>query len=394
MTKPNIEPEILREKDFLINLRRHFHKYPELGFQEFKTSETIAKNLKEFGLDVKTSVAKTGVIGLLKGKNPGKTILIRADMDALPIQEGNKIIYASCNSAIMHACGHDAHSAIAVTTAKILSKLKDKLHGNVKFIFQPDEEGSGGALPLIKEGVLDNPKVDYAFGLHVSNKIEYPKVSVSEGIWMANSDRFDVEIIGKGCHAASPHLGIDPINVACHIIIGLNTLVAKAHDPLAPCVISVCKINAGTATNIIPEKASFSGTIRTLNNNLRKDLRKKVLDMISNIAKSFNAKYLIKMTEGYSSVNNDKKVSGIVREIAKETVGESNLILDKKSLGVEDMSYFLQKVPGCFFEIGTANKKKGILFPAHQPTFNIDEDALIIGVSVFYKIIMKLIGTS
>lgn len=387
----NFKLEVKENLKELINLRRYFHQFPELGFKEFKTSQYIKEFLFKLGLEVFSGIATTGVMGLLKGKEYGKTILIRADMDALPVIEENYIDYKSKNEGISHCCGHDAHMSILLITSKILSKYKDEINGNIKFIFQPAEEGPGGAQPMIEHGVLNNPNVDLALGLHVLSNLPVGKIGLRSGPVMASSDFFDLIIYGKGGHGALPHETVDPIIIAAFIITNIQTIISRRINPIEPVVISFGAIHGGNAKNIIPSEVFLNGTVRTMNKEIREQIPQQMEQIIKSICESSGAKYELNYTYNYPVLINDEKITEIVKDAALQTVGENNVIEIEKAMWSEDMSYFLQKVPGCFFFVGAGNPHKGFNKPHHNPEFNIDEDCLGIGLETLLRSVFKIL---
>lgn len=368
----------------LVKLRREFHQYPELGYDEFKTAERIAKELKKLGLQVKTGVAKTGVVGILKGKKKGKTVALRADMDALPVTELTNVSYKSKRKGLMHACGHDAHIACVIGAAAILSEMKDQLPGNVKFIFQPSEESPpGGAKPMINQGVLDNPKVSGIFGLHCDSAIPIGKIGIMEGPSMAQADSFDVIIKGVSGHGARPHDGIDAIVVAAQVIQALQTIASRKIDPVQPVVISVGKIEGGTKRNIICDRVILEGTCRSLNKEVAKRLPGLLKEIISGVTKSAGASFEFKYTPGYPVLINPPQATDLARNTIAGMFGRPAVLEIKKPLmGAEDFAFYLEKVPGSFLRLGIRNPKKKAIYPWHHPQFNIDEDAIKIGTSL------------
>jgi amidohydrolase len=388
----DLKQDIKNEKEEIVSLRRELHKIPELGFKEYKTSEFITAKLKKLNLEVKTKIAKTGVLGLLKGESSGKTIMVRADIDALPIQEANKIDYASKHKGTMHACGHDGHMAIALTVAKILSKNKDKIKGNIKFLFQPAEEGPGGALDMIKEGILESPDVDALVSLHIWNYLPVGKVGVRWGPLMASINSFKLTVKGKAAHGAMPQDGIDAIAISSIIIDTLQTIVSREVSPFEPCVLTIGKISGGTASNIIADRVEMEGTFRTLNQKLNKNFPKQLERIIKGITNGMNADYSLDFDFVYPVLVNDKNMALLVAEAAKDVVGEKNVLIPEQSMGGDDVAVLLQNVPGCHFFLGSSNQKKGLNSPLHNPNFNFDEDCLVIGVEVIIQTILKYLN--
>ncbi|MFP5501702.1 MAG: M20 family metallopeptidase [Candidatus Sericytochromatia bacterium] len=369
--------------------RRAFHRYPELGFQEIKTAERLAALLREIpGLEVETGVAQTGLVALLRGGHPGRTLLVRADMDGLPIQELNESDYASENPGVMHACGHDAHMAMQLGAIKLLAERRSELHGNVKFVFQPAEEGPGGAKPMIEAGVMENPHVDHAIGYHIWNGLPVGTIGVTNGPCMANTDVFEIEVSGKGGHGAMPHLSVDSVVVAAHLVTALQSIVARNVDPLERAVVTVGTVNAGDRHNIIAHRARLTGTARSFTPEIGKLLPERVGAIAEHVCAAFGATCHLDYQNVYPATCNDEAMSDFVRAAAAKVVGPERVVVAKPSLGGEDMSYFLDAVPGCYFFIGSSNPDKGIDVPHHHPEFRIDEDALPIGTAVIAQAVL------
>jgi len=366
----------------LVELRRSLHRHPEPGFQEVWTGQTMAEKLKALGYEVKAGIAKTGVMGLLKGGNPGKTLLLRSDIDALTIGEKNQIDYASEQPGVMHACGHDGHMAIALTVAKILSRHQSELSGNIKFVFQPAEEGPGGAKPMIEEGVLDDPKPDLALGLHLWNVLPVGTVGIRPGPTFACLDAIDITIRGKGGHGAAPHQTVDSIVATAQVINALQTVVSREVDPIKPAVVTIGTIEGGHAYNIIANEVKMKGTVRAFDLELRKTLPERIERIIKGATSAMRAEYDFEYRFGYPPLVNDEVVCNWMREIAAEVVGAENITVPDPTMGGEDMAYFLQEVPGCYLLLGSANEAKGLNKPHHNPEFNFDEAALPIGVEI------------
>ncbi len=386
----NIRNEVTLLKDEVINLRRDFHMHPELGFKEVRTAQIVENYLKALGLDVKSGVAKTGVVGLLKGKEKGKTILMRADMDALPIEEMNDIPYKSVNKGIMHACGHDGHTAMLLVAAKVLSHHVNEIKGNIKFVFQPSEEKDpGGAIKMIEEKVMDNPSVDKAYGLHLANMIPIGMIGIKPGISTAEADEFSLKVTGKGGHGAYPHFSIDPVVIASHIVLALQTIVSREIDPLNPIVLTIGKIHSGNVFNVIPENAELLGTVRTLSKDVAKTIPEKIERISKNVAKAFRGNTELNYQFGYPPLVNNLEEAKFVKSIAELVVGKGKIIDTAMSMGGEDMAYFLEKVPGAFYWLGSQNKAKGLDKPHHSAYFNFDEDALPIGVEMHTRIALN-----
>jgi len=389
-----LKSRILALKDHLVELRRHFHMYPEIGYDLERTSSFVARYLKDLGLEVKEHVAKTGVVAVLRGAKPGKTILLRADMDALPLQDLKQVSYKSRIDGAMHACGHDGHTAMLLVAAKLLCDVKERLSGNVKFVFQPCEEKfpPGGALPMIEQGVLENPTVDAAFGIHLWTLLPAGTIGIRAGTIMAAADEFHVNITGRGGHGAQPHLCKDPIVISSHLIQMLQTLISRETDPLDSAVITVGKIESGTAFNIIPETAHLEGTVRTLSEQTQKSIQLGMRRIVEGVEKAFDVKCELDYRVGPPPVVNDLEMTKLAQSVAELVVGKENVIEVEPSMGGEDMSFFLKKVPGVFCFVGASNPEKGIDKPHHSPYFDIDEDALLIGTQMHVEIALKFLG--
>ena len=382
--KIKIREEIKNIKDEIYAIRRHFHRYPELSFKEFNTAETISEHLDKLGISHKKGVGKTGVVGEITF-GPGPTIALRADMDALPIQEENNLDYKSLNDGIMHACGHDGHMAILLGAANALSKNSKLKKGTVRFIFQPAEEGLGGAKYMIEDGCLD--KVDEIYGLHLWNYQLYGEVGIKDGPVMASADLFDIEVSGKGGHGATPQGTVDAIVVASNLVTMLQTIVSRNTNPLESTVLSIGKIKGGHNFNIISDKVHMSGTTRSYTEENRKMIKQRMKEVIEGVSKSFGADIKLNYKDGYPpTVNHSSQVEKVL-EAASSIVasGAKNPYL---SMGGEDFSYYLQNKPGCFFFVGSAPNENEILStPHHCSHFNIDERALLVGASVYLNLI-------
>jgi amidohydrolase len=382
-----LKKEIWRMKDWLVDIRRTIHMHPELGFEEVETSRLISDWLEKFGLQVTRGIAKTGVVGLLQGRRSGKTIAIRADMDALPLNEANPVPYASKIPGKMHACGHDAHVTILLGVAKFFSSIKEQVKGNIKWIFQPAEEGGGGGRIMVEEEVLENPKVDAIFGAHVFPQLPIGKVGVCEGEALAAADRFIIKMIGKSGHAASPHLAKDPILAAGHLITQLHSIVSRNVNPLDSAVITVGKVSGGSAFNIIPDEVELLGTLRSLNSRVREEVKSRIEEVAQGTARSFGTDYRFDFEYGYPVLVNDIQMTKLVKEACSKGIGEGNVEHLIPSMGAEDFAYYLEKIPGAFFRLGTGNEEKGIIHPYHSSLFDIDEEVLPFGMEMFVRII-------
>lgn len=383
--------DIIDIKDEIVRLRRMFHMKPELGFEEYETSKEIKKYLNQEGIAYE-SYAKTGVCGIIRGNlesNKERVIGLRSDIDALPIEENNKCEYMSTIKGKMHACGHDGHMAILLGVAKILNKNRDLFGGTVKLIFEPAEETKGGSRFMIKEGVLKNPDVDIMCGLHVDENINSGQIEIKHGAVNAASNPFKIEVIGIGGHGAYPAASIDPIVIASNIVTALQSIVSREVNPLNPAVITVGSINGGTAANIIPEKVTLTGIIRTLNKNDRQLVTRRVKEMAEGIGLTLRGKVNIEIEESYPMLINDKNAVSKLKNAAIKIIGEENVLEQEyPHMGVESFAYFANEVPSVFYFLGCRNEKKGIIHPAHSSLFDIDEDALVIGVAIQCQIVL------
>jgi amidohydrolase len=380
----NIKEKIISLKDELISLRRDFHKHPELGFKEYRTSKIVADYLEDCGLKVTRGIAKTGVVGLLEGNVSGPTLLLRADMDALPIQEKNDIPYKSINKGIMHACGHDAHTAILLVTAKILSANREEIKGNIKFIFQPNEE-IGGAKAMIEEGILDKPKVDAAMALHLWTPLESGIIGVQSGPITGALDIFYLTIKGEGGHTGYPERAVDPVIVSANIIQNIQTIQTREISALKPTTIMFTKINSGIKSNIIPDTVSLEGTIRYFHNQKEQEtesLQQRFKRIVEASCHSNRTKYQLEFCNENQSVVNDKEITKLVISTAEEVLGRRDKVIPYLSIAGEDFSEFADRVPSAFYFVGTGNKEKETHYPHHNPRFNIDEDTMVTGVEM------------
>lgn len=378
-TTEGLLAEALRFRKNLVEFRRAIHRHPEGGFREFQTAALVERVLADCGIPFRR-VAKTGVAGVLDGATPGRVVGLRADMDALELDEQTGVPYASEVPGLMHACGHDAHTAMLLGAAKLLSRRRATLPGSVVFLFQPAEETDGGALPMIEEGVLENPRVDAVFGLHVGIGLPCGEISVSRGTVHAASDMFDLTILGRGCHGAHPHEGVDAVAVAGAVLCALNSIVSRNVDPLQPAVVTVGTIRGGSARNVLAESVEMSGIIRTLSPAVREVVREKVRTVAEGTAAAFGGRAEILFREGYPCLVNDPAMARLVEKTASGLLGAEKVRLSTcPSMGVEDFAYFSRERPGAFFTLGAGNEAKGIVHPAHSPRFDIDEDALPLG---------------
>jgi len=381
----NIHPEIELIKDSIIQTRRDIHKNPELSFKEFKTAKLVANKLSELGITVNTEIGKTGVVGLIDGKEGGPCIALRADMDALPIQETGNISYKSQNDGVMHACGHDGHTAMLLGAAEVLAKKRDEIKGSVKFIFQPAEEGAGGARYMIKDGCLEG--VDEIYGIHLWNYQPYGTVGVKPGPILAAADIFEIKIKGEGGHGATPQGTIDAIVVASHIIQTFQTIVSRNTNPLESTVITVGKINGGHNFNVIADEVTLQGTTRAYTEENRQLIKTRMKDIISGAKQTFGAEINMEYTDGYPPTINDSKCTEKLLNTAKRVVNDG-AGFPYLSMGGEDFSYYGHHVPACFFFVGSSPQNCELMsVPHHCSHFNIDERALLVGSSIFVNLI-------
>ena len=370
-----IEPEIIK-------IRREIHQKPELAYREEVTSKLVAERLEALGIQVKRGVGGTGVLGVLKGPRPGRVVALRADMDALPLDEMADVEFKSKVKGVMHACGHDTHVAMLLGAARLLANHKNELQGTVKFLFQPAEEhgGRGGAKPMIEDGVMKDPKVDYVFGLHIAGDHNSGILGFRAGPFAASPDTFGIRIIGRGGHGASPHETIDPVYVAAQVIIALQGVSGRMIDPMQPIVISVGAVHSGTKENIIPDEAVLQGTIRTLDEVTRKRAKAKVEEVVKGVCKAFGAKAIVEFEkDAYPVTVNDDKVTEQAMKIVRKIRGGTKVKVIEPMLGGEDFSRFLHEAPGTFYFLGTRNTAKGCIYPNHSSRFKVDEDVLKYG---------------
>ena len=391
---PKLQKEYDAVEGKVIEWRRDIHQNPELSNREFETAEKIAKHLKSLGIEVQTGVAHTGVVGILKGKKPGKVVALRADIDALPVFERNDLPFKSTVKGkylgeevpVMHACGHDTHIAILMGVAEVLSKNTDKIKGTVKFIFQPAEEGAppgeeGGAALMIKEGVLENPKVDAIFGLHINSQTPVGTIKYKPRGIMAAVNSFKINVKGKQSHGSQPWSGIDPILISAKIIDGLQTIISReAELTNEAAVITIGKISSGVRSNIIPESAEMLGTLRTLDNDMREMIQRRMKEMVSTIAKAYGGEAVLEFDLGYPITYNDPKLVEQMLPSIQRVASVENVKLMKAITGAEDFSFYQEKIPGFFFFLGGMTPGNTASFPHHTPDFKIDDSGLILGV--------------
>lgn len=382
----------LSEKYFddIVAIRRHLHSYPELSMQEHKTSAFIARQLDAMGIPFEKGIAGTGLVGLIRGrKAEGRVLALRADMDALPITEANEVPYKSLNTGVMHACGHDVHMASLLGAARILNDLRDYWGGMIKLIFQPSEETApGGAKLMIEQGVLENPAPEAVFGQHVFVPIPAGKVGIRSGKYMASADEIYLTVKGKGGHAATPHLNIDPIVIASHIVVALQTIVSRSAKAAMPSVLSFGKIQGLGRTNIIPDEVHIEGTFRTFNEEWRAEALQRIADMAVGIAKGMGGDCEVYIEKGYPFLVNDDKLADAFREYASEYLGHENVEELDLAMTAEDFAFFSQHLPSCFYRLGISNPEKGPGGNLHTPSFDVDENALKTGMGLMAYVAM------
>lgn len=378
----------------LIETRRDFHMHPELSNREERTSRVIAEKLKALGFDeVKTGIGRNGVVGLLKGKLPGPVVAVRADMDALPIQETIDVPYKSKNDGVKHACGHDVHMTVQLGVAEVLSRMRDRIRGTVKFIFQPAEEGApageeGGAGLMVKQGVLENPKPSAIFGLHVMPNIEVGQVGYNIGPAMASSDRFAITIRGKKVHGAYPHDGIDTIVVASECVMALQSIRSRRINTQEPLVITIGSMHGGNRFNIIADEVRLEGTMRTLNEDVRSKAIAMMKQTLAGVTSAYGASFEIDMGDNNPVTYNEPALVEATLPVMRRVLGEVNLIATRPQMGAEDFSIYQQVIPGFFYFLGVGNKSKGITAMIHTPEFDVDEKSLMIGVNLMSNVLI------
>ena len=366
-----------------IEVRKHLHANPELSYKEYKTAEFVKQQLTQMGIEFEAK-ATTGIVGIIKGsKASARVIALRADMDALPIQEENDVAYKSINDGVMHACGHDVHTTILLGAAKILSELKDELAGTVKLIFQPGEERNpGGASYMIRDGALENPKPEGIVGLHVHPGLNVGQLSFRKGRVMASADEIFITIRSKGGHAAAPHLTADTILIAAHLIVSLQQIISRNNNPTSPSVLSICSIQGGNTTNVIPSEVKLMGTFRAMDETWRYKAHELIRKQAIGIVESMGAELDLHIDVGYPAVDNDLVFTEAAWKLAEQFMGKEHVEETEMRMGAEDFGYYTQIIPGCFYRLGVRNEAKGIVHQVHTPRFNIDENAIEIGIGM------------
>jgi len=385
----------------IVGWRREIHRHPELQLETVRTSALVSSALREMGIEVREGVGGHGVVGLLRGeasRGPSggavRTIALRADMDALPVKEETGLPYASEIPGLMHACGHDGHVAMLLGAAQVLSDMRNEIRGNVKFIFQPGEEGAGGARLMIEDGCLEDPRPDAIIGAHLGSlwNVGNGQAGFRSGPLMAASDRFEVFVQGMGGHGAAPHASVDPVVVASHMVMALQTIVSREVNPTEPAVVTVGAIQAGTANNIIPDTCLMKGTVRYMKRDLGPFIKRRITEIAESVASGMRAKAKVDYHFGYPPLVNDEDITNRVRASAAKVVGAGNVVPAGTTMGAEDMSYYLERIPGTFFAIGSGNEAKGIVYPNHHPKFDLDEDVLYLGSAIFAQACLDFLG--
>jgi amidohydrolase len=379
------------DRDRLVADRRHLHRHPELGYQEHRTATTIAERLSTLGYTTRTGVGGTGVIGTRPGPPDTPSVMIRADMDALPVQEETGLPFASTVPGVMHACGHDGHMAVALAVAERLANID--LPGGLQFAFQPAEEGGAGAAAMIRDGALEPTPPDTAIGMHLWSSLPTGTVAVTPGPIFAAVDNFAITIHGRGGHAAAPHQTIDPVVVAAHVITALQTVVSRRRNPVEPTVVSVTAVHGGTTHNVIPERATLEGTIRSYGGTFHDELPQIVRAVADGTAGAFGASIELEYERKYPATVNDADVSALMQSVARTVVGQANVLTDYRVMAGEDMAFFLERVPGCYAFVGCGNAERGTQYPHHSPKFDLDEEALPIAVELLSRTAVQILTT-
>jgi len=383
--------DALEIKDYTVECRRDFHRHPELGFEEKRTAKIVADTLEQLGLVVTRGVAETGVVGILEGAARSPVLLLRFDMDALPIVEETGVDYASETPGKMHACGHDSHVAVGLSVAKLLAARCEALQGTVKFVFQPAEEGGGGAMKMVAAGILEDPKPDYALAMHVWNDKPVGWYGLNPGPIMAGAEIFSVKVTGKGGHGASPHQSVDPIAAVAQIITALQTITSRNVNPLESAVVSVCTVQAGSAFNIIPQDGAFSGTIRTFKPEVFETVKSRFHQIVESTAAAMGCEVEIKMERMTYPVQNDPHLTTLMTDVIREIDPEAVIDTTYQTMGSEDFSFMIQGIPGCFVMVGSANHDRGLDYGHHHPKFNIDEACLPYAVALITQSAIQLL---
>lgn len=378
----------------VVGVRRELHMYPELSEKEFETADRICKYLDKYHIEYERNIAGTGIVAIIRGKDGGRTVAARADIDALPMTEDNDLPYKSLNEGVMHACGHDVHTAIHLGVARLLKEMEDEIQGNIKIFFQPAEETIGGAKRMIDEGHLKNPDVEYVLALHVASGLEVGNIELKYGTQNAGNNEFSIKVIGRSSHAAYPHGSADSIVATGHIITGLQSLVSRNISPQESVVVTIGTVNGGTKENIISGEVTMLGTIRTLDADTMEFTKKRVKEIVENTARAYGTKGIVEFDEegAYPSIVNDKEVVDIVKEKAEELLGQDKVHFKEfSSMGVDDFAFFLQESKGLYYNLGTGNKEKGWTAPGHNEKFIVDEESIRVGLALQTESLMELL---
>ncbi|WP_374687447.1 M20 family metallopeptidase [Promineifilum sp.] len=382
-TKVDFKREATALFDDMVRVRRDLHRHPELGFQETRTAGIVAETLTELGLEVQTGVGQTGVVALLEGARPGPCVLLRFDMDALPIQEESTHSYVSASPGIMHACGHDGHVSMGLALARIFARRQREMAGTLKFLFQPAEEGLGGALAVMADGVLEEPRPDVALAMHLWSPVPVGKARVVDGPCMASSSVFTITVQGKGGHGAAPHMATDPILAASHIVVALQSIVSRNTNPHESIVVSIGEFSAGTTFNVIPERAVLKGTVRSYDTASHRMVYRRILEMVTNVAVAYGCRATMETVAIVAAVVNAPEPTAVVRAAACEVLGAENVV-EHRTMAAEDMGYIMSDIPGCYFFVGCSNGE-ATNFAHHHPRFDFDERAMVDGVTIMAK---------
>jgi len=385
----DIHQLVSEHQDLIISTRRDLHRIPETAYTEQKTAAYVADYLSKEGLDVQTGIAQYGIVGLLDTGKSGPTLMIRADMDALPLKEDTGLAFASEHEGVMHACGHDSHMAMVLGAATVFNKIKSELKGTIKFLFQPAEEGPGGAKPMIEAGVMENPTVDYSIGCHVWPQLPEGTIGVRSGPFLAAMDRFNIKIIGKAGHGAMPHLCVDALEVGTQVVNALQRIVSRHMDPIAPTVVTVGSFHAGTAFNIIPGEAELSGTTRSFDLDFWKSSQQRIEKIIRGVCESMGADYELNFAFAYPPTINDEFMADVVSRCAAMVVGKESVLVPDKTMGGEDFSFYAQKSKGCFFALGVGREGS---VPVHNPQFDFKEELMLLAVETYGRVALELLG--
>jgi amidohydrolase len=385
--------EILRQAqayfEYARNIRRDLHRHPELGFQEVRTAGIVAQELRHWGFEVTGGIAKTGVVGVLEGDQAGPVVLLRFDMDALPIQEETGAEYASQYPGVMHACGHDGHVAIGLTVARLLAQNRARLRGKVKMVFQPAEEGLGGAEAMVHEGVLENPTADFAFALHLWNDKPLGWVAAVPGPFMAGSDIVEIDVVGQGGHGALPQQTRDPVVAAAHVIVALQSIVSRNVAPLQAAVFSVTQVHGGEAHNVIPSIVQLRGTLRTFEREVRELVIERIRAITQGVAGGLGCEGIVRVHPLTPAVVNNEAAVRWVAKVAQSLLPNAQIDTSYRTMVSEDMAFFLEQVPGCYFMVGSANPERGLVYGHHHPKFDFDEEALVYGAALMSAVVLE-----